>query len=84
MYIPISGRIEDPGPEGPALVQPEGVIWIITFTSSVPPADQQPKSTRWIGVVHKMDFLSPVSAFSGTAISVRDSGFDFFSYETSF
>jgi hypothetical protein len=32
--------------------------------SGVPPeADQQTKSTPWIGVAHKMDFLSPVLAF---------------------
>ena len=26
---------KDLGPEGPALVHPGGVIWVITFTSSV-------------------------------------------------
>ena len=39
---------------------------------------QQTKLTPWIGVAHKVDFLSPVLAFSGNAISVRDSGFEFY------
>jgi hypothetical protein len=29
------GARKDPGPEGPALVHPGGVIWVINFTSSV-------------------------------------------------
>jgi len=42
---------------------------MITLASSVqvsgvpPEANQQSKSTPWIGVAHKMDFLSPVLAF---------------------
>jgi cell division protein FtsW (lipid II flippase) len=36
---------------------------------------QQPKSTRWVGVAHEMDFLSPVLAFSCNPISVQDSIF---------
>jgi hypothetical protein len=38
---------------------------------------QQLKSTRWIGVAHEMDFLSPVLTFSRNLISVQDSGFVF-------
>jgi len=38
---------------------------------------QQLKSTRWIGVGHKMDFLSPVLTFSRNPISVQDAGFFF-------
>jgi hypothetical protein len=38
---------------------------------------QQLKSTRWIGVGHKMDFLSPVLTFSPNPISVQNSGFVF-------
>ena len=34
---------------------------------------QQQNSTRWVGVAHKMDFLSTVLAFSCTSISVLDS-----------
>jgi hypothetical protein len=36
---------------------------------------QQKNLTRWVGVAHKMDFLSTVLAFSCTPISVQDSGF---------
>jgi hypothetical protein len=39
---------------------------------------QQLKLTRWVGVAHEMDFLSPVLTFSCNPISVRDSGFDFY------
>ena len=29
------GESKDPGPEGPALVHPAGVMWLISFTGSV-------------------------------------------------
>jgi hypothetical protein len=51
-----------------------------TFTSSVQVSGvrcQQLKSTRWIGVAHEMDFLSPVLTFSPNPISVQNSGFVF-------
>ena len=28
-------KSKNQGPEGPVLVHPEGVMWVITFTSSV-------------------------------------------------
>jgi hypothetical protein len=35
-YLFVPGRRhKDPGPEGPALVHPEGVMEVATFTSSV-------------------------------------------------
>jgi hypothetical protein len=71
---------KDPGPEGPALVYPGGVMKVATFTSSVQVSGvrcQQLKSTRWIGVAHEIDFLSPVLTFSRNPISVQDSGFVF-------
>jgi len=36
---------------------------------------QQLKSTRWMGVGHEVDFLSPVLTFSPNPISVQNSGF---------
>jgi hypothetical protein len=71
---------KDPGPEGPALVHPGRVMKVATFTSSVQVSGvrcQQLKSTRWIGVAHEMDFLSPVLTFSPNPISVQNSGFVF-------
>ena len=65
-------------PEGRAYSSERGVIWVITFTSSVQVSGvrcQQPKLTRWVGVAHKMDFLTPVLAFSYNPISVQDSIF---------
>ena len=65
----------DPGPKGPALVHPGGVIWVITFASSVQMFRrvrfQQPNSTRCVGVAHETDFLSPVLVFSCNQISVQ-------------
>jgi hypothetical protein len=74
---------KDPGPEGPALVHPGGVMKVATSTSSVQVFRrrrircQQLKSTRWIEVAHEMDFLSPVLTVSPNPISVQDSGFVF-------
>jgi hypothetical protein len=56
---------------------------VATFTSSVQVFRrrrircQQLKSTRWIGIAHEMDFLSPVLTFSPNPISVQNSGFVF-------
>ena len=72
---------KDPGPEGPALVHPGGVICMVTFASGDKVSGfrcQQPKSTFWIGVAHEMDFLSPVLAFSCNSISIQGSGLDFY------
>ena len=58
---------KDPGPEGPALVYPGGVIWVITFTSSIQVSGvrfQQPKSTHGVGVAHEIDFFPPGLTFS--------------------
>ncbi len=66
---------KDPGPEGPALVHPGGVMKVATFTISVQESGvrcQQLKATRWIGVAHEMDFLSPVLVFSCNQISVQE------------
>jgi hypothetical protein len=71
---------KDPGPEGPALVHPGGVMKVAIFTSSVQVSGvrcQQLKSTSWIGVAHEMDFLSPVLTVSPNPISVQNSGFVF-------
>ena len=65
-------------PEGRAYSSERGVIWVITFTSSVKVSGvrcQQPNSTRCVGVDHEMDFLSSVLAFSCNQISVQNSGF---------
>ena len=72
---------KDPGPESPALANPRGMIWMITLTRSVQVSGfrcQQPKSTPWIGVAHKMDLLSPVLDFRCNTLSVGDSGLDFY------
>jgi hypothetical protein len=56
-------KSKDPGPEGPALVHPEEVKCVIPFAGSVQVSGvrfQQPKSTRFVGVAHEMDFPSPV------------------------
>ena len=69
---------KDPGPEGPALVHPAGVIWVITFASSVQVSGvgfQQPNSTRRVAIAYKMDLASPVLVFSCNQISVQVSGF---------
>ena len=86
--------VKNPSPEGPALVHPgfrlvESKSLQLgergdgggNFYSSVQVSGvrcQQLKSTRWIGVAHEMDFLSPVSTFSRNPISVQDSGFVFY------
>jgi hypothetical protein len=38
---------------------------------------QQLKSTRWMGVAHELDFLSPLVTFSLNPIRVLNSGFFF-------
>ena len=66
---------KDPGPEGPALVHPVGIIWVITFTSCVQVSGvrcQQTNSTRRVGIAHEMDFLSPLLVFSCNQISVQE------------
>jgi len=71
---------KDQGPGGLALVRPGAVIWVITFSSSIQVSGfgcQQAKSTRWLGVAHDMDFLSPLMAFSCNPIRAMDSGFEF-------
>jgi len=46
--------------------------------SGVPPeADQQLKSTRWMGVPHELDFLSPLVTFSLNPSRVQGSGLFF-------
>ena len=51
--------------------------------SGVPPeADQQTKSSRYVGVAHEMDFLLPVTAFRCSQINIRDSGFDIYRHLT--
>jgi hypothetical protein len=69
---------KNPGPEGPALIHPGGVIWVINFISSVQVSGvrcQQLKSTRWVEVAHEVDFPSSVLGFNCNSISVQDSGF---------
>ena len=39
---------------------------------------QQLKSTRWMGVAHELDFLSPLVTFSLNPIRVQNSGFFFY------
>jgi len=74
----VATRSKDPGPEGPALVHPGGVIWVITFASSVQVSGvrcQQPNSTRCAGVARETDFLPPVLVLSFNQIGVQDSVF---------
>jgi hypothetical protein len=84
-------RSKDPGPEGPALVHPgfrlveskrlqlgeRGDEGSNFYQQCSGVGCQQLKSTRWIGVGHERDFLSPVLTFSHNPISVQDSGFVF-------
>ncbi len=57
-----------------------GVIWVITFTSSIQVSGFgcQVSATEfdsYVGVAHEMDFFSPVLDFSSNQISVLVSGF---------
>jgi hypothetical protein len=59
------------------LAHPGGVIWMITFTSSVQVSGfrcqvQQPDSTRCVGVAHEVDFFSSLLVFSCNQISVQE------------
>jgi hypothetical protein len=68
------------------LVHPRGVMKVATYASSVQVSGvrcQQPKSIRWMGVDHELDFPSPLVTFSLNPIRVQDSGFVYYSYERS-
>jgi hypothetical protein len=74
---------KDPGPEARLCFATVGVIWVITFTSSVQVSGFgcQVSATDFdalIGVAHVVDFPSSVLAFSCNPISVQDLGFDFY------
>jgi len=62
------------------LVHTRGVMKVAPFTkrfqvSGVPPkADQRLKLTRWMGVAHELDFLSPLVTFSLNPSRIEDSG----------
>ena len=75
--LPVS---KDPGPKGPALVHPAGVIWVITFYQAVwfqvsGFRFQQRISMRCVSAALEKNVLSPVFTCSYKQIRVQDSVF---------
>jgi len=62
---------KDPGPEGPALVHPVGVITLASRVQVSGVRCQQPNSTRCVGIAHEMDFLSSLWVFGCKQISAQ-------------
>ena len=66
--IRIEELSKDPGPKGPALVHPEGMMCVITIAGSVQVSAL--KQTRGVEVAQSVDFLSLMLAVSGNPIRV--------------
>ncbi|CAB1070629.1 hypothetical protein D1AOALGA4SA_979 [Olavius algarvensis Delta 1 endosymbiont] len=72
---------KNPIPEGPALVHPGRLMKVTTTNGRFQVSGvrcQQLKSTRWMGIPHEMDFLSPLVIFSLNPGRIPESGLVFY------